>query len=134
MHALGRDGVLPRSLGRVDPARSTPALAIVAYAVACAALALSGSFRVLATVSASGTLCIYVICCTGLLRLRARGVRGEREPFVAPGGPVVPILATLTVLLVLAGLERTDFLMLGALLVVAVGASLFRGRRSAPVE
>jgi amino acid transporter len=131
MHALGRDGALPKALGRVDGARATPAIAIVVYAVACAALAVTGTFRVLATLSASGTLCIYLICCTGLLRLRARGVRLEREPFVVRGGPVVPILATVTVLGVLSGLERRDFIMLGAMLGVTVAVAFFR-RKGAP--
>jgi amino acid transporter len=130
MHALGRDGALPKALGRVDGARATPAVAIVVYAVVCAGLALSGTFRVLATLSASGTLCIYLVCCTGLLRLRARGVREEREPFVVPGGPVVPILATVTVLGVLGGLERRDFILLGAMLGVTVAVAFFR--RSVP--
>ena len=128
LHALGRDGALPRTLGRVDGKRETPAVAIVVYAVVCAGLALSGTFRVLATLSASGTLCIYLVCCVGLLRLRARGVRGTREPFVVPGGPVVPILATVTVLAVLGGLERRDFLALGAILVVAVTLACLRRR------
>jgi amino acid transporter len=115
------------------PARTVPraigiALTLVAALAVCAVLALSGTFRVLATLSASGTLCIYVICCTGLLRLRARRVREEREPFVVPGGPVVPILATLTVLAVLSGLERRELLALGAMLVVAVGVASLRRR------
>ncbi len=131
LYALGRDGALPQALGRVDGARATPAVAIVVYAVVCAVLALSGTFRALATLSASGTLCSYLVCCTGLLRLRARGVRSDREPFVVPGGPVVPILATVTVVAVLAGLARRDFIALGALLCVAIAAALFR-RKAAP--
>ncbi len=131
LYALGRDGALPKALGRVDGARATPAVAIVVYAVVCAGLALSGTFRALATLSASGTLCSYLVCCTGLLRLRARGVRSDREPFVVPGGPVVPILATVTVLAVLAGLARRDFIALGALLGVTMAAALLR-RKTAP--
>ena len=132
MHALGRDGALPKALGRVDGAHATPAVAIVVYAAVCAVLALSGTFRVLATLSASGTLCIYLICCTGLLRLRARGVREEREPFVVPGGPVVPILAAITVLGVLSGLERRDFIILGAMLGVTVTVAFLR-RKATPI-
>jgi amino acid transporter len=127
--ALGRDGVLPRVLGEVHAEYSTPSVAIVGYAVVCAALALSGTFRALATLGSSGTLCIYLICCTGVLRLRKRGVREEHAPFVVPGGPIVPILATITVLLLLTALERWDFVMLGGLLVVSgVAASLRRDR------
>jgi APA family basic amino acid/polyamine antiporter len=120
VYALGRDGALPSLVGRVDSARGTPAVAIVVYGVICAGLALSGTFRVLATLSASGTLCVYVVCCAGVLRLRARGVRAEKSPFVVPGGPVIPVLATLVVLAVLAGLERRDFIALGIMLGVAL--------------
>ena len=116
MQALGRDHILPRVLERIDPKRGTPIVAVVAYGVLCAALALSGTFGALANAEgSSGTLCIYLVCCVGVLRLRSRGVRGDRAPFVVPGGAAVPVLATVTVLFVLAGLERRDLLMLGAL-------------------
>lgn len=129
VYALGRDGAMPPVLGRVDGVRATPAVAVVFYAVVCAGLALSGTFRALATLSASGTLCVYLVCCVGLLRLRARGVRSEREPFVAWGGPVVPVLAAIAVLTLLAGLERRDLVTLVAMLAVAVVLALLRRRR-----
>jgi APA family basic amino acid/polyamine antiporter len=129
MHALGRDGILPSMLGRVDATHATPAVAICTYAVICAALALSGTFRVLAAVSAAAVLLIYLICCVGLFRLRARNVRGERPPFLVPGGPLVPLLAILTVIFVLSSLGRSDFLLLGALLVAfGVSAMVLRPR------
>jgi basic amino acid/polyamine antiporter, APA family len=36
--------------------------------------------------------CLYLICCLGLLRLRARNVRMAGEPFRAPGGALVPLI------------------------------------------
>ncbi len=119
LHALGREGQLPRVLGRVHGGYRTPAVAIVAYAAMCAALALSGTFRALATLGASGTLTLYLVCCTGVLRLRAREVRGEKAPFVVPGGPVVPVLASVAIVAMLSGLEGRDFVALGALVGVA---------------
>jgi amino acid transporter len=128
VHALGRDGALPAPLGRVDGTRATPAVAILFYAVVCAGMALTGTFRALATLSSSGTLCVYLVCCLGLLRLRARGVRSEREPFVARGGPVVPVLAAMAVLALLGGLERRDLAMLVATLAVAVLLAMLNPR------
>jgi basic amino acid/polyamine antiporter, APA family len=128
IHALGRDGMLPRALGLVHARYRTPSVAIVAYAVVCAALALSGTFRALATLAASGTLCLYLVCCTGVLRLRRRGVQGDKPPFVVPGGPVVPVLATAAILAMLAGLQGRDFLALGALLGVAAGMAAWSRR------
>ncbi len=130
VYALARDGVLPRQLGRVHAGYRTPSVAIVAYTGVCATLALSGTFRALATLGASGTLCLYGVCCTGVLRLRRRGVRGEKAPFVVPGGVVVPVLATGAIVAMLAGLEGRDFVALGALVGVAGGMAAW-GRRAA---
>ncbi len=117
VHALGRDGVLPRALGRVHAVFRTPSVAIVAYASVCETLALSGTFRALATLGASGTLCIYLVCCVGVLRLRARGVRVDAHagsaPFVAPGGPLVPVLASVAIVAILTGLRGQELVAWG---------------------
>lgn len=51
---------------------------------------------------------MYLICCLGVLRLRAKGVSGTETPFIVPGGPTVPLLASLGILALLASLERTE--------------------------
>jgi amino acid transporter len=129
VYALGRDGVLPRQLGLVHAVYRTPSVAIVAYTVVCATLALSGTFRALATLGASGTLSLYLVCCTGVLRLRRRGVRGEKAPFVVPGGVVVPVLASVAIVAMLAGLGARDWVALGAMVTVAGGMAAWARKR-----
>jgi APA family basic amino acid/polyamine antiporter len=119
LFAFARDGLLPRALGRVDPTFQTPARAIVAYAVICLAFALTGTFRFLAVVAGSGTLMMYLICSLGVLRLRSLEVHREQSPFVVPGGPAVPLLAALVVILLLSTLELREFLALAALIAIA---------------
>lgn len=116
--ALGTDGFLPRGIGAIDPLRQAPVNAIVCYVALAAVLALSGGFAVLALVAASGTLAMYLICCLGVLRMRAKGVRGTDPPFVVPGGPTVPVLAALGIVALLASLERAELLALAAVLTV----------------
>jgi len=116
--ALGTDGFLPKTVGEIDPVRQTPMIAVVCYVGLALMLALSGGFAALALVSASGTLAMYLICCLGVLRLRAKGVLGTETPFIVPGGPTVPLLASLGILALLASLERTELFALGAVLVV----------------
>jgi basic amino acid/polyamine antiporter, APA family len=53
-----------------------------------------------------------------VLRLRAKGVSGADAPFVVPGGPAIPLLASLGILALLASLERTELFGLGAVLLV----------------
>ena len=116
--ALGEDGFLPKVVGKIDPVRNTPAIAIMCYIGLSAVLALSGSFEALALVAASGTLAMYLICCLGVLRLRAKGIQESETPFTLPGGPTIPILASLGIVALLTSLERNEIWALGAVVVV----------------
>ncbi len=116
--ALGADGFLPKRVGTVHPVRKTPAVAIACYVALALVLALTETFAALAMVAASGTLAMYLICCVGVLRLRAKGVRGTEAPFVIPGGPLVPILAALGILGLLSSLARSEVYALGLVVVV----------------
>ena len=63
---------------------------------------------------------LYLICCLGLLRLRARNVTTVAEPFRAPGGALVPLAAAAIIVWMLSTLERGE-LLAGAALVIATG-------------
>jgi amino acid transporter len=105
MYALAEAGQLPRQLALVDPRFGTPAVAIGTYAALCFIIAVSGSFRELVIMSSSGTLLLYLVCCLGLLRLRNRHVAMAGEPFHAPGGRFVPLMASAIMVWMLTTLE-----------------------------
>ena len=127
--ALGDDGFLPPAVGRIDPVRGTPAIAILCYMGLSATLALSGTFSALALLSASGTLAIYLICCLGVLRLRARGIQQEEPPFVVPGGPASPLLASLGMVALMASLAAKELFALGVVAMICVIPYFIRQRR-----
>ena len=131
--ALAERGQWPRSFAAVHPRFKTPALAICAYALVCALVAWTGSFRQLVIATTSGTLVLYLICCLGLLRLRARNIATGGPPFRAPGGSSVPVAAAAIILWLLSTLSWPEFL---ATLSLVVGAGLFYAwqerRRSSP--
>lgn len=128
--ALAEDGFVPALFGRIDPVRRTPGPAIVAYVVVAAGLAISGTFTALALLGASGTLAIYLVCCLGVLRLRARGIAEGGPPFVVPGGPIVPLLAAAGIVAMLASLRLPELLALFG--IAALGAIPYALRRTAP--
>lgn len=103
--ALAQQGQLPAILARVHPRHGTPYVAIVAYAILSFVLAASGTFRQLVILATSGSLLIYLVCCLGVLRLRARGVAMAGPPFVAPGGALVPIAAAAIIVALLSTLD-----------------------------
>lgn len=91
LFALARDGFLPRALAAVHPRHRTPHAAILLYSIVVVALALSGTFERLAVLSNLAAFVLYALCAIGVWRLRRMDVRTEGEPFVIPGGPLVPI-------------------------------------------
>lgn len=103
--ALAENRDLPRWFAHVHAKHQTPSNAILFTAAVALTLALTGSFVQLAAVSAVARLVMYLAVCTATLVLRGRAPNDEMGPaqFTAPLGPVVPILASLVALSILAG-------------------------------
>jgi APA family basic amino acid/polyamine antiporter len=141
LYAFARDGLLHARLGAVHSRFRTPHVAIVTYAVMAFVLALSGSFRVLAVISAVGILLVDLACCLAVLRLRRADLRAagesrasgdESAPFRVPGGPVIPLLASAVVVWLLTSARATEFLAAAA--VVALATVLYWLRPPRPTE
>lgn len=102
LFAMSRDGFLPRILTSVHPEYRTPNLAIGIYGVLVVVVALLGSlmpdgFRWLTVFANLAALALYFLCAIGTLVLRKRDVRTDGQPFVIPGGPLVPIAACVAI-------------------------------------
>jgi basic amino acid/polyamine antiporter, APA family len=108
LHAFAQQRQLPQFIAKVHPRYGTPAAAICIYAAVCALMALSGTFRGLATMASAGTLILYFICCLGVLRLRARDVSTDGPAFRVPLGPLIPVCACAIILWMLWTLSRSE--------------------------
>jgi amino acid transporter len=97
LFAMSRDGFLPRTLAQVHPKFQTPNIAIMVYGVLVAAIALSGTFEWLTIFANLAALALYFLCAIAAFLLRRRNVRTENEPFVSPGGPLIPIATCIAV-------------------------------------
>jgi basic amino acid/polyamine antiporter, APA family len=97
LFAMSRDRFLPAALTKVHPGFRTPNVAIVVYGVMVAVIALLGSFEWLTRFSNLAALSLYFLCAVSTLLLRRRDVRSDGQPFVIPGGPLVPVLACIAV-------------------------------------
>jgi APA family basic amino acid/polyamine antiporter len=126
LFALAAHGDLPSALGTIHPQNRTPANAVLFTGAVALALALTGSFVALAAASAVSRLLTYLGVCAATLALRRR-LAHDRDlkpaTFVTPLGPVIPILALVACLGILAGVTREQIIS-GALALVA-GAMLF---------
>jgi basic amino acid/polyamine antiporter, APA family len=108
LFAFGRDGLLPRRLAAVHPVTRAPHVAVVVHALAAALLAMTGSFAVLAPIASVAIIVVYLGCCAA-----AWASTGERRL-----GAVVPALAIAGLVWVASYSTGTEFLAVGAALLV----------------
>ena len=119
IYALGRDGLVPPIIGRVNTRFSTPDVAIVIHAALCAVFAISGTYNTLLIVSVLSTLIVYAICCLATIQLKRKNIQDEGAiPFNVPGGPVIPILATGMVVWLMSSSTRQEFTAMAVMLAV----------------
>ena len=125
LFALAEHRELPAFFGRIHPRFRTPANAVVFTAVVALLLGVSGSFATIAVVSALARLVTYTGACAATLRLRSPRFADRVKPatFVAPLGPVVPIVAIVVSIAVVAGATQQQ--LLGGAAALAAGAVLF---------
>lgn len=127
LFALAEQRDLPRMFARIHPRFRTPGPAVLTTSAVTLVLALTGTFAVLAQVSAISRLIVYVTTCAATLRLRDARFRRDvaQAAFVTPLGPLVPMAAILAALAILAGATRLNLLAAGSAL--AAGALLYSG-------
>jgi basic amino acid/polyamine antiporter, APA family len=125
LFALAEHGELPAFFGRIHPRFRTPANAVLFTAAVALLLGISGSFATIAVVSALARLVTYTGACAATLRLRSPEFAGSVKPatFVAPLGPVVPVIAIVVSVAVVAGATQQQ--LLGGAAALAAGAVLF---------
>ncbi len=144
--ALAENGDLPRWFGKVHPEYRTPSNAILFGAGVALTLALTGSFVALAAVSAIARLVMYLAVCLSTLVLRKRDreiaaqvgahfpvhrslakcdpIQAVSPPkFTVPFGPVIPIVASIVALGILAGATRAQ--LISGVAALAAGAVLY---------
>jgi amino acid transporter len=120
LYAFGRDGHLPGVFARVHERFRTPHVAIVVHTSAALAFALSSTFGKLVIMATVSTLLIYGICAVSVIAMRMQGIRTSAEPFVVPGGPLVPLLACVVVAGLLSRATRVEYIAVALMLGVAI--------------
>jgi len=125
LFALAENRELPRWFGRIHPEFRTPYTCVIFTSLVALALMLTGSFVFLAAVSAVARLIIYAGACASMLMLRRPQFAGRVNPatFVVPGGPLVPLLAIGSSMLILVMANRQQ--LTWGLAALGAGALLF---------
>jgi APA family basic amino acid/polyamine antiporter len=108
IHAMSRDGLLPRSFGRVDPRVRIPFGATIATGVVAALVAGVFPMGLILEAVSVATLIAFVGVCVAVMVLRYREPT-VRRPFRAPLVPLVPVLGIVFSLGTLLGIPAESW-------------------------
>lgn len=89
--SLADDGLLPKSMAKLSK-RNVPYIGIIVSAAITIPIALSGSFTELAVISSISRFAQYLPTCVSVLVLRRN--KELNATFKIPFGPVIPVIAT----------------------------------------
>lgn len=131
LFAFGRDGILPRQLASVHPRYHTPWVAIIAQSALAWVLAVTNKFEALAIIANVSAALVYLGCAAAAWKLRRTPAMAGA--FRVPGGSIVPILAAVAILFLLASVTLKEWSVLAAVVVVA-SALYFIARTRAPAD
>jgi amino acid transporter len=83
------------------------------------ALSVTSTFEALAVLSNVAVLLMYLLCCAACWFLVQRDVRADGQPFNFPGAKIVPALAIVAIIWILAHATMREFAVNGILLAAA---------------
>lgn len=107
-----KDEVLPiKSLTEIHPKFNTPYVSVVCYAAVGFLFASVGGFEQLAIIASATILLIYLGVSLSVIKLRRLNI-GSGNEFVIPGGYLIPILSSLTIIYLLSNLARNEFVVI----------------------
>ncbi len=121
--AAARDGNLPGVLGKVHPKYKTPHMAIMLYAFAIGAIALSGSFQTLAVLASGSILLVYAGVSAAALKVRLRDGDPKEGEFKMPGKFIIPVLSCALISWMLYQMTGEEWL--GLIIFLAVSTVLY---------
>lgn len=122
LYALAQAGQLPGALARVHPRYHTPHVAVIVFALAAWVIALYGNFAQLVMVSAIARLLFSATTCLAVPMLR-RKMPDATRTFTVPGGGVIPVLAAVISIWLLAGISKAQAI--AGAVALAVGIVLY---------
>jgi amino acid transporter len=128
LFAFGREGLLPRVLGRIHDRSRAPYVAIATYAMLAAMLALTGSFAKLAVLATLTVAPVYAAGCASAWLLARRGVALAGTPLRFPLLGTAATVGIVSMLIVISLAERAEILALAALMIASALVYLIQTR------
>ena len=135
LYSFGRDGMLPKALGKLSAKKSMPNNALLTLTIIGVIIGALFPFDFLSQLISAGTLIAFMFVSLGIYRLRPReGVDIANPSFKMPFYPVMPALAFIGALIVFLGLDMQAKLYSGIWFVIGVVVYLAYGMHHSVLE
>ncbi len=125
--ALGQNGFLPKFMTRTD-SQGTPIVSIIVTTALVMIITLMEGFEALVKITVVANLLNYVPTCLSVLVFRKRNPDNP-APFIIPGGPIVPVLASLSCVWLLTFASMSELIWGAGALLIGVPFYLVRKSR-----
>ncbi len=123
IYAIGRDGLLPSFLGKLDKKSHSPQIALWIVAIIIAIMGGLVSLDQLTSLVNIGTLFAFMLVSFGIIPLRKRKDIGNRGGFKVPLYPVLPIISGLACLGMMTQLKMETYI--GAAIWFGIGIIIY---------
>lgn len=120
IYAIGRDGLLPAFLGKLDKKSHSPEISLWIVAIIIAIMGGLVSLDQLTSLVNIGTLFAFTLVSFGIIPLRKRSDIGNRGGFKVPLYPVLPILSGLVCLAMMTQLKMETYIGAGIWFVIGL--------------
>jgi basic amino acid/polyamine antiporter, APA family len=124
IYSIGRDGLLPKNLSKIDPKRNIPKRSIIVVSIIIAATGGLVSLDKLASLVNIGTLIAFTFMSIGIIPLRKRKDI-KNDGFKVPFYPVLPILSAIACIYLLLKLPVDTWIAAG--IWFALGLCIYLG-------
>jgi len=125
-YEFGKVGQFPRALGKIHPRFHTPHWALVSNMVLGIIALFTGRTGDIITISVFGAICLYIVSCLSIIKLRKTEPDMPR-PFHVPFYPVLPLIALTIASVALVAMTYYNFqLAIIYFAVIAIAFVLYR--------
>jgi APA family basic amino acid/polyamine antiporter len=130
--SMSRDRLLPAGVSKVHPRFRTPYITTMITGAVVAIVAGFVPIQILGEMTSIGTLFAFVVVCMAVMVLRVKRP-DARRPFRVPGGPVIPILGTISCIYLMLSLSVMTWVRFLGWLDIGMVIYWFYGRTHSPL-
>jgi len=130
--SMSRDRLLPAGVSKVHPRFKTPYITTIITGAVVAFVAGMVPIQILGEMTSIGTLFAFVVVSAAVMVLRAKRPDAHR-PFRVPGGPIIPILGTISCVYLMLSLSVMTWVRFLAWLDIGMVIYWFYGRTHSPL-